>query len=113
VLPAFGRLVGLWFVTPTPGEAVVAIAGARLCALPHHAGYCKPSDGRFEALLPPASRRAPVPVARPHGFFEFVHRASLAIVMTMLRRTSNPLIRHGHFPCRKTATKMLPFVGYN
>jgi DNA ligase-associated metallophosphoesterase len=34
LLPAFGRLTGLALVTPVAGETVVAIAGARLFALP-------------------------------------------------------------------------------
>jgi DNA ligase-associated metallophosphoesterase len=34
LLPAFGRLTGLALVTPVAGETIVAIAGARLFALP-------------------------------------------------------------------------------
>ncbi len=34
LLPAFGRLTGLALVTPAAGETIVAIAGARLFALP-------------------------------------------------------------------------------
>ena len=34
ILPAFGRLTGLWMVDPEPGDRLVAIAGSRLFAMP-------------------------------------------------------------------------------
>ena len=34
ILPAFGRLTGLWMVEPEAGDRVVAVAGTRLFALP-------------------------------------------------------------------------------
>ncbi len=49
LLPAFGRLTGLALVTPAAGETIVAIAGARLFALPSRAGLDFPTPASASA----------------------------------------------------------------
>lgn len=34
ILPAFGRLTGMWMVDPEPGDRMIAVAGNRLFAVP-------------------------------------------------------------------------------